>query len=212
MTDSAPFPAEDEPPDAAPDLSEIDPFEEDPSEYDDLNEFVEADWSESKTARQRVKDVIVRATSPLSAAEVANLADVSEPTARSELNELAEAGTVHAESTDNGRTYRRDPDWYRIKRVKELAEKPLSALETTLRGLEREIESYEEEYKEDTPEELILSEESLSDNTWEDISHWRTALVDREYLRTALQYAKLQRSEERLFDDESGEDKELTSA
>jgi DNA-binding transcriptional ArsR family regulator len=212
MTDPTPFPEEDELPDDEPGLSEVDPFEEDPSEYDDLNEFVEADWSESKTARQRVKDVIVRATSPLSAAEVADLADVSEPTARSELNDLAEAGIVCAESTDNGRTYQRDSDWYRIKRVRKLAEKPLSAIETTLRQLEREIESYEEEYGEDTPGELILSEGALSDDEWEDVSHWRTALVDREYLRTALQYSKLQRSEERLFDDENGENKELTSA
>lgn len=212
MTDSAQFPDEDELPNEEPDLSEIDPFEEDPSEYEDINEFVEADWSESKTARQRVKDVIVRVTSPRSAAEIADLADVSKPTARGELNDLVEEGTVLAESTDNGRAYQRDPDWYRIKRVRELAEKPRSALETTLQQLEQEIETYKEEYEEDTPEELILSNGPLADDAWEDISHWRTAIVDKEYLRTALQYAKLQRSEDLLFDDKSGGDKELTSA
>lgn len=211
MTDPTPFPDAAELPDEEPDPSEIDPFEEDPAEYEDINEFVEAEWSESKTARQRVKDVVVRATSPLSAAEVAELADVSEPTARSELNELAEEGTVLAESTDNGRTYQRDPDWYRIRRIRELAEKSQSALETTLQRLEREIETYREEYGENTPEELILSDGSLTDDTWEDLSHWRTAVVDREYIRTALQYAKLQRSEEVLFEDERDKDKELTS-
>lgn len=223
MTDPTPTPEEDEYnppvgpdpdelPDEEPDLSDIDPFEEDPSEYEDINEFVESDWSESKTARQRVKDVIARATSPRLVAEVADLADVSKPTARSKLNELAEEGTVLAESTENGRVYQRDPDWHRMKRIRRLAEKPQPALETTLQQLEEEIKRYEEKHKENSPEELILSDGPLDNEAWEDISHWRTALMDREYLRTALQYASLQRSEELLFDDHSDVHKELNSA
>jgi len=199
-------------PDQAPDLDEVDPFEADPSEYEDLNEFVRADWSEGTTARQRVRDVIVRTTSPRSAAEVADLADVSEPTARKKLNELADEGSVLAESTENGRVYQRDPDWYRIKRIRELAQKPQSTLETTLRRLEQEIEGYKQKYGEDGPEELVLSDAPLDEEAWEDISHWRTASVDRKYLRSALLYADLQRSEEHLFGDSDGEDKELNSA
>lgn len=212
MTDAPPFPDEDELPDETPDVSEIDPFEVDPSEYEDVNEFVEADWAESKTARQRVKDVIVRTTSPVSAAEVADFADVSEPTARNELNGLAEEGTVLAESTDSGRVYQRDPDWYRIKRVRKLADEPRAELERTLRQLNHEIDDYRDEYDADTPEDLVLSAESLSSEVWEDISHWRTAVVDREYLRTALQYARLQRSEASVPSDEQSEDEETASA
>lgn len=212
MTDPTTFPDEDELPDEAPDLSEIDPFGVDPSEYEDIDEFVGADWSESKTARQRVKDIIVRSTSPLSAADVADLAEVSEPTARDELNGLAEEGTVLAEPTDSGRVYQRDPDWYRIKRIRELAEKPRAELERTLRRLEAEIEDYRGEYAVDTPENLVLSEESLGSEAWEDISHWRTAAVDREYIRTALQYARLQRSEASRQGDERSDDDEPVSA
>lgn len=212
MTDLSPFPTDDELPNEEPDLSEIDPFDEDPSEYEDINEFVEADWSESTTARERVKNVIIRATNPQSVTEVADLADVSPPTARDELNKLADEGTVLAESTDNGRVYQRDPDWYRIKRIRELSEKPQRALETTLRQLEEEIEEYKDTHGVDDPEELILSDESLDDEAWEDISHWRTASVDREYVRIALQYASLAESEAVIFDDDSGEDKELNSA
>ena len=211
MSGSNPFPEENELPDEAPDLAGIGPFEEDSSDYGDINEFVEADWSESKTARQRVKDVIVRATKPRSAAEVADLADVSQPTARDELNALAEEGTVRAESTDGGRVYQRDPDWYRIKRIRELSEKPQRALETTLRQLEEEIEEYKDTHGVDDPEELILSTEPSDNEAWEDISHWRTASVDREYIRIALQYASLAESEAVIFDDDSGEDKELNS-
>lgn len=212
MSDSNPFPEGDELPDEEPDLADIDPFEEDPSDYEDINEFVEADWSESKTARQRVKDVIVRATKPRSAAEVADLADVSPPTARDELNALAEEGTVRAESTDGGRVYQRDPDWHRIKRIRELSEKPQRALETTLQQLEQEIAEYKETHGFDDPEELILSDEPLNQEAWEDISHWRTASVDREYVRIALQYASLAESEAVIFSDDGGEDKELNSA
>lgn len=199
-------------PDEEPDLEEIDPFEEDPSEYTDLNEFVRSEWSEGTTARRRVREVIVRATSPRSAAEVAELADVSEPTARKKLNELADEGSVLAESTDNGRVYQRDPDWYRIKRIRELAQKPQTTLETTLQRLEQEIEGHKEKYGEESPEELILSDAPLDGEAWEDISHWRTASVDRKYLRSALLYADLQRSEEQLFGSTDGEDKELNSA
>lgn len=204
-------PGVDELPEEEPDLTDIDPFEVEPSEYDDLDDFVRADWSERKTARQRVREVIVRATDELSVADVAELADVSEPTARKKLNELADEGTVLAASTNSGRVYRRDPDWYRIRRIRDLAQKPQTALETTLRRLDGEIEDYREKYGVDDPEELILSDGPLDDETWEDISHWRTASVDRQYLRLAVQYASLQRSEERLFDD-SSEERNPTSA
>jgi len=195
-----------------PDLDEIDPFDEDSSEYDDLNEFVEADWSEGTTARQRVREVIVRATTLHSAAEVAELADVSEPTARKKLNYLVDEGSALAESTANGCVYRRDPDWYRIRRIRKLAQKPQTALETTVQRLEREITGYKEKYGEVDPEELILSDAPLDDEAWEDVAHWRTASVDRKYLRLALQYASLKRSEERLFDEDSREDKERDSS
>jgi hypothetical protein len=128
---------------------------------------------------------------------------------RKKLNELADEGSVLAEATDNGRVYQRDPDWYRIKRIRELAQKPQSTLETTLRRLEQEIEGYKQKYGEDGPEELVLSDAPLGEEAWEDISHWRTASVDRKYLRSALLYADLQRSEEHLFGETNGEDKEL---
>lgn len=51
MTDPKPFPDENELPDEVPDLSDIDPFDEDPSEFEDINEFVEAEWSESNASR-----------------------------------------------------------------------------------------------------------------------------------------------------------------
>lgn len=183
-----------------PDLDEIDVFETDPSEFEDVNEFVEAEWAETKTGRQRVKEIISRASSPLSVATIAEYADVSKPTARTKLKDLVEEGVVRAEDTENGRVYQRDPDWYRIKRIRTLSRTNQARLEETLRHLENEVSQYRETYGEDTPEDLILSDGALSEGAWEDISHWRSAIVEIEYLRTALQYRHLSKCEDRLPD------------
>lgn len=197
-------------PDKPPDLDKLDVFEEDPSEYEDLNEFVKAEWAETKTGRQRVKDIISRASSPLSVAKVAELAEVSKPTARNKLKDLVEEGVVLAEDTENGCIYRRDPDWYRIKRIRELSQTNRAHLEEILRQLETEVDYYKETYEEDTPEDLILSDGTLSEETWEDISQWRTAIVDIGYLRTALQYCRLKKYEDYIPD--SDKNKNLNAA
>lgn len=44
MTDPKSFPNEDELPSEVPDLTDINPFNEDPSEYEDINKFVKDDW------------------------------------------------------------------------------------------------------------------------------------------------------------------------
>ena len=189
-------PDPDELPNEPPDVDELDLFEADPAAYEDLDEFVNTEWGETKTGRQRVKDVISRASRPLSVANVAELTAVSKPTARKELNELEAEGVVRGEDTANGRLYQRDPDWYRIKRIRTLSERDPGHLEKTLQRLEREVEGYKETYRKDDPEEVILSDTALSDEAWEDISYWRTAIVDIEYLRTALRYRRLKRCED----------------
>lgn len=193
-------PDEAELPDEPPDLDELDPFEVDSAEYEDISEFVTADWIESTTARERVKDIINRTASPMSAPEVAEVAEVSPPTARTELSNLADEGVVLAESSTNGTVYQRDPDWYRLKRIQRLAGKPQAVVESVLRQIDQEIQDYRDTYDVDTPEDLILNDEELGDETWQDISEWRTALVDREYIRTALQFRQLRSVEVSDFD------------
>lgn len=193
-------PDEAELPDEPPDLDELDPFEVDSAEYEDISEFVTEDWIESTTARERVKDIINRTASPMSAPEVAEVAEVSPPTARTELSNLADEGVVLAESSTNGTVYQRDPDWYRLKRIQRLAGKPQAVVESVLRQIDQEIQGYRDTYDVDTPEDLILDDEELGDETWQDISEWRTTLVDREYIRTALQFRQLRSVEVSDFD------------
>lgn len=197
---SAIGPDEAELPDDPPDLDELDPFETEADEFEDINEFVSAEWKESTTARGRVRDIIYRAVTPMTAPEVAELAEVSPPTARTELSDLAEEGVVLAESSQNGTVYRRDSDWYRLKRVHRLAGKPQPALESVLRRIEQEIREYKQTYGAESPEDLILEREEMGNEAWQDLSEWRTALVDRHYIRTALQFRRLQRAEASDFD------------
>lgn len=187
-------------PDEPPDLDELDPFEVDSAEYDDISEFVTEDWIESTTARQRVKDIINRTATPMSAPAVAEVAEVSPPTARTELSNLADEGVVLAESSTNGTIYQRDPDWYRLQRIQRLAGKPQAVVESVLRQIDQEIQGYKDTYDVESPEELILNMEDLGDGIWQDISEWRTALVDKEYLRTALQFRQLRSVEISDFD------------
>lgn len=63
----------------------------------------------------------------------------------------------------------------------------------------------------DRPEELVLSNTSLDEEAWEDISQWRTPSVGRKYLHSGLLYVDLQRPEKHLFGGRNGEDNELNA-
>lgn len=193
-------PDEAELPDESPNLDELDPFEAEPEEYDNISEFVSDEWRASTTARERVKDIIYRTASPMTAPEVAELAEVSPPTARTKLSNLADEGIVVAESSTNGTVYQRNPDWYRLKRIHGLADKPQATIESVLRRIEQEIEGYKETHGIDTPEDLILEDEELGDEAWQDVAEWRTALVDRQYIKAALQFRRLRAVEASNFD------------
>lgn len=198
-------------PEDTPDPEEIDPFEEDPAEFDDINDFVTAEWAASTKARQRVRDVIRRATDPVSVARVADLADVSKPTARDVLNDLSGEGIVLEERRSNGTVYQRHPEWHRYRRLQRYLEISNETLEAALRKLEQEIESYREAYEVESPEELVLAPGPVDDDTWADISEWRTALIDAEYLRTALQLDRLRRVEDATTHSGSSEEDDQLS-
>lgn len=180
-----------------PDLAAVDPFEASPDDGESLSEFVSREWRESTTARERVRDVMARTTDPLTVAEVANVAAVSEPTARSTLETLVEEGIAIAEERQSGTRYRRNADWYRLQRVRQLAETSRETVESVLRRLDGEIRQYQETYGVDSPDELVVGRDELDESAWQDVSEWRTALVDRQYVKTALQFRQLREAEAR---------------
>lgn len=177
-------------------------FERDPTAYDDLAEFAPEEWRESTTARERVRDVAARLLEPATATEVAERTDVSPPTARAELGDLVQDDVVATESGERGTTYRRDPDWYRIQRVRDVADQPRAVVVDVLQRLDREIRAYRERYGVESPEDLLLEEEDLDDEAWQDCSEWRSALVDRQYVKTALRFQELRTAEANNWTDD----------
>lgn len=180
------FPDSEDVPEEPTEINEIDPFEQDPASFEDINRFAESEWEESTTARDRVRAVIKRTEVPQSASDIAKIAHVSETTARNTLNNLAEEGIVHVDKTTNGRFYQRDPDWYLMQRVQRLAES--DQLISRIQQLQQELNEYQEQYGTDSPEELVVSDGVLSDEELAAVSEWRTAKRDLSFLRAAYRF------------------------
>jgi len=188
MTDE--FPNPEELPEEPISPEDISPFDGDGAAFDDINEFARAEWKESTTADERIRTVIKRTVTAKTANEIADVAAVSESKARTALKALAEEGVASARQTDSGTAYQRDPDRHLIEQIHQLATG--GDLVEQIQEMKAEIAEYREEYEIDSPEELLVSDRELSEQELTDVSHWRTAMRDFEYLRAAyrIQQAK----------------------
>ncbi|MFD1571418.1 DUF7342 family protein [Halorubrum laminariae] len=199
MDDSAPqdesdgpdtYPTGDELPDGELSPDNISPFATETSGISDINELATAEWKGSTTADERIRAVLKRTVSPKTAREIADTAAVSETKARTALKSLAEEGLACIERTESGATYQRDPDRYLIEQIHRLSMS--DDLVDRIQAVKGEIADYRERYDTDSPEELLVSDRTLTADELSDISHWRAAVRDLEYLRAAyrIQQAK----------------------
>lgn len=184
------YPTGDELPDESLSPEDIDPFGVDTNEFDDITELATEEWKESTTADERIRTVIKRTVSPKSVREIADTAAVSETKARNALKSLVEEGIARAEQTDSGTAYRRDPDRHLIEQIHRLS--TTSDVVDRIQDAKAEMAEYRDRYGVDLPEELVVSERTLSAEELTDVSHWRTTVRDLEYLRAAyrIQQAK----------------------
>lgn len=184
------YPTGDELPDEELSPDDIDPFTADTSGISDVTEFATAEWKESTTADERIRAVLRRTVSARTAREIADTAAVSETKARNTLNSLAEEGLARVEQTDSRATYQRDPDRYLIEQIHHLSmtDDPVDRIQ----AIKGEIADYRTRYDTDSPEEILVSDRTLTADELRDISYWRTAVRDLEYLRAAyrIQQAK----------------------
>jgi len=91
--------------------------------WDDINKQVKADWKAETTPFERVYEIVEQTHDGQSvAAEIADRALVSEPTARRHCKSLVNTG--FAETDQDGQTtlYRRDSDRILMSRIRELRE------------------------------------------------------------------------------------------
>ncbi|QOS13403.1 HTH domain protein (plasmid) [Haloferax gibbonsii] len=186
------FPTGDELPEESMTVDDLAPFSVDTDEFTDINELASAEWKESTTADERIRTVIKRTVDPKSANEIADTAVVSENKARDTLNRLVEEGIVRSHQTSSGKTYERDPDWYLLQQVHQLATS--GDLVSQIQRIKQELANYQSQYETSSPEELLISDQELDEEELSDISHWRTAKREFNYLRAAyrLQQAKLE--------------------
>lgn len=201
MTDDAPtheqdgpteFPPEEDLPGDSMTPADISPFSVDTDEFDDINELATAEWKASTTADERIRAVIKRTTVPKPAKEIAETAAVSETKARTTLNKLAEGGIVRVHQTASGKAYERDPTWHLLQQVHQLATS--GTLVDQIQRAKQELADYRSQYETDEPEDVLISDRELTEEELAEISHWRTAKREFNYLRAAyrLKQARIQ--------------------
>lgn len=197
------FPSNDEVPEHSMTPADISPFSVPTDEFDDINELATAEWKSTTTADERIRAVIKRTTQPKTAKEVAETAAVSETKARTTLNKLAEEGIVRAHQTASGKTYERDPDWYLLQQIHQLATS--DTLVEQIQRIKRELSEYQSQYGTEEPEEVLISDRELTEAEFSDLSHWRTAKREFNYLRAAYRLKQARVADTRIDASSNGE-------
>jgi DNA-binding IscR family transcriptional regulator len=181
-----------------------------PDGFDDVNEAVGAEWENETTPYERVREVISRAYTPVSADAVAETARTSPKTARKHRNALADEGFVTTDTGENGgTTYRRSPESLVVEQASDIREN-VSTKELLARvsELRERISDFQAEYGVESPEELLVdrTNQTLSEATAthddlgsETIREWQTTRRNLAFANAALSIANA----EQFVSDES---------
>ena len=157
--------------------------------WDDINEHVKAEWKADTTPFERVYEVVEGAHEGQSAAEIAERALVSEPTARRHCKTLVNTGFAEAEQDSQTTLYRRNSDRVLMSRIRELREE--ADRDDLLDGIKRmksEIRRYEDRYDVVSPEELAQKLDADETEGWDDLTAWKTTRQNLAVAQAALAY------------------------
>lgn len=174
-----------------------------PGEFDDVNEAVGDEWEAETTPYERVREVISRAYTPLSAATAAEMARTSPKTARKHLTALADEGYVTTAAGENGATtYRRSPESLVVEQAADILDH-LSTDELTARiaDLRDQLAEYRDQYGVESPEELLVEQTNQTLNTEigddeidaETLQDWQTTRRNLAFANAALSIANAER-------------------
>lgn len=157
-------------------------------------------WKKDRTTFQRVYDVLVGTYDSVSAQQFAEWADCSENGARQALNQLTEMG-IADQSDTRPATYRRNPSYFRWKRVERLArEHSPSELRARIDDLIDEDRTFQDQYGVPTPDAVVghddddVAHDTLHER-WDDLTEWRTIRRDITVLKQAVQRAESKHDE-----------------
>src|SRR6056297_438560 len=158
---------------------------------DDINEQVKADWKNDTTPFERVYEIIEQTHDGQSAAEIADRALVSEPTARRHCKTLVNTG--FAETDQDGQTtlYRRNSDRVLMSRIRELRDEAnRTELLEGIKDMKAEIRHYEDRYDVVSPEELAQKLDADETDGWNDLSMWKTTRQNLAVAQASLAYSE----------------------
>lgn len=161
----------------------------DGNRWTDINERVTEEWKEETTPFERIYEVLEQTHDGQSAAEIAERALVSEPTARRHLDALVTTG--FAATAQDGRTtlYRRDDDRVLMTRIHELRDQATrDEILDGIRRMKTEIRDYEARYDALSPEELARQLSTEANEEWEDVTAWKTTRQNLAVAQAALAY------------------------
>ncbi|WP_312911818.1 winged helix-turn-helix domain-containing protein [Natronosalvus caseinilyticus] len=159
--------------------------------WDDINEHVEAEWKAETTPFERVYEIVEQTHDGQSAAEIAERALVSEPTARRHCKALVNTGFAEAEQDGRSTVYKRNADRVLMTRIRELRrETTREELLDGIKRMKREIRRYEDQYDVVSPEELARELDADDGQGWEDLSTWRTTRQNLSIAQAALAYSE----------------------
>jgi len=125
-------------------------------------------WKEQTTAFDRVRSVAQTVTEPRPVSWIAEGAAVSENTARDHLQRLVEMNVLRAFEEGTTTTYAPDPLHTRMQTLRELIDEyDHDGLIELKEELQRDIQSYQDEYGVDSPEErrALAAETETADET-----------------------------------------------
>jgi predicted ArsR family transcriptional regulator len=156
---------------------------------DDINERVRAEWKEDTTPFERVYEIVEQTHDGQSAAEIADRALVSEPTARRHCKTLVNTGFAETDRDGQTTLYERNSDHTLMSRIRELREETSRPeLLDSIEELNAEIREYEERYDAASPEELGRRLDADQTDGWKDLSAWRTTRQHLAVAQAALAY------------------------
>ncbi len=157
--------------------------------WDDINEHVKEEWKAETAPFERVYEIIEQTHDGQSAAEIAERALVSEPTARQYCQTLVNTGFAETETSGRTTLYRRNSDRILMSRIRELREE--ATRDKLLEGIKRmktEIRRYEDRYGVVSPEELANQLDAEDAEGWDDLSAWRTTRQNLAVAQATIAY------------------------
>ena len=131
----------------------------------------------ARSAEERVYDTGRQRRNPPRATEMAADADCDPKTERKYLDWFATLGVV-TKYDGEPPTYERNNRYFEWRRINELASKPTAELQSQVQSLTERIETYEQRYDADDPDEvdaLDPPEDISTETAFAELTDWQTA-------------------------------------